>query len=150
MVNWHSFSLVVYFFSWIFVMIRAFDILEKMHEKNWLYYVSDILLLYPMPDNTTFSISPPPDHPFRWMIPSSTIGTNRTHGTSTGTNTDLGIDTHPTVEETIITPLQFPELVGPGSPGESDFSVHLYKIRSQPIPKNIAFTIFHSKLKRKL
>ncbi|KRT83977.1 hypothetical protein AMK59_2236, partial [Oryctes borbonicus] len=97
-------------------------------------YVSDTLPLFPGPDSAQplndpdriffrdFWLPPTNLYPY-FLIPPSTTphshatahasGTYRTH--STGTATGTGTDYHSSVEETLITSLQYPELVNLGS-----------------------------------
>lgn len=94
------------------------------------FCVSDTLPLYPGPDSAQTPYEPdrvifrnfwsPPTNLYPYfLLPPSThatahaSGTNRTQrtGTDTGTGTDFN---HSSVEETLITSLQIPELVGPG------------------------------------
>jgi hypothetical protein len=119
----------------------------------FIYFVSDILPPVPYPETAQPPLDPdqefirnfwsPPTNLYPYFLfPSSTHGTAhgtfRTHsntgtitgmGTATGTATNsTAFGSHSSVEETLVTSLQFPELV---VPGESAFStVLLYSIVS--------------------
>lgn len=113
------------------------------------YFVSDLLLPIPHPEPAQPPLDPdqdfvrnfwsPPTNLYPFFLFPPAHGTFRTHrtesnigtitgigmGTATATKSTLAYGPHSSVEETLVTSLQFPELVVPFVtiiPGESAFS----------------------------